>query len=883
LRSPGKVLPVATDLERFCREEVSVQPLRRIRLPIVLCDLRGRGGAPTACLFVLSLIWPIFSSGLSVAAPPPADLEFVAPAEQTAIDDLDQRLADDEVEAAVDRCIRLIDEGGDRLVALRVPFEQPLERYLPMRLVVQDRLLRWGQIRPELLDAYRKRTDAVARQQFVDAQQLFDSSGLQSVVRGHWASSVADDALLALADRELSAGHATNARRWLERIDARWQAVAQAVDPSTAPRGPWPALPLDLMLSHAALAGPVSADGVSTPPGPTAGAEQGGLSRAPIGTYIGSDVPPASIAIRWILCACLDGQIGRATRAADWIAASGIEGAVDFAGRRQDLAAASAELLADAANWPLPRRREAWSTFGGDWQRGAIAKPLGELPPQPRWLHFLGGEGAKALAAQRAEALEIRRAVPSGEPIGGLPMHPIAVDGRVWVQRGPEIFAFDLMTGVAGPGRSGEHSGTTGNTSTANVANLRTGASSLGPIAAGEIAVRPTSGDEGLVFRAQGRWRDLGLQGDEPIVGSPRYTLSADGTSIWARVGPAITGWYRVDQQTPGSRAQLVGLDALAEGRLLDGWPKQLVGARWEGYEFDGTPLVIDGVVYAPLLRRDRARIDVHVAAFEQSTAEMLWVTPLLFGSRSLEGTQAQRISHNLISASGDLLFLHAHLGACVAIDRHTGRTRWAVRYPRTAPGESRFVRPDRQRFRELTPPLVVDELVVLAAADSERLWAFRATDGQLAWSSAAEQGADVTHLLGAIDGRLIASGDHLYWIDLLTGRFLASFPGGGGEGPQLALPSPRGIGRGLIAGASIYWPTAESVFVFQGSLEAAAEPRIQQILDLRPSGLTGGVNLLASEGVLVAAGQDRVAGWVTTAPPVTRSDRAPHSDSRDW
>lgn len=811
---------VATDLKVDCLSEIVRQ------FWLLACGLA----------MAASVLLPYGACRPLMAAPPPAELPFVAPAEQAAVDELDRILREGAIDEAVDRCLRLIDESGERLVKVASSYDEPLERFLPLRLVVQDRILRWGQIRGELLSAYRQQTDAGAQQQFREAQDQRETGPLLALVQTAWASSVADDALLELADRDLEAGRPSDARRWLERIDARWHALAAPSVAADVSRGGIPpALPLDAVLNRAEaqtsdqwppqLLGSVVKDG------------QDAARRTPIGVYIGSDLSPATIAVRWVLCACLEGDLDRARRAVRWIEATGIEGAVEFGGRTQPVANALTQLLDDAAQWPPIRSREEWTTFGGDPTRGKIGQPLEELSASPTWMQELRGPVSEGLAAQRAQAAELRRAVPAGEPIGGLLLFPVAVEGRLWLQQGPEVRSFGLRDGTVW-------------------------ATEGAPPTAGTRLAEIAEEERGLVFRAEGRWSEWRLSEETAVVGLPRYSLSADNGSIWARVGPAITGWYGIELPT-GSQSQLVGLDARAEGRLLDGWPMNLSGQRWIGYEFDGGPLAMDGRLYAPLLRRDKARIDVHVAAIDQATGQLLWVTPLLFGSRPLDGTQAQRVSHNLLSSAGDQLFIQSHLGACAAIDRHTGQTRWIVRYPRVGPGESQYAGADRQRFRDLTPPMVVNDLVILAPADSDRIWALRANDGQLVWASGAEQAADVTHLLGAVDGTLLASGDQLYWIDLLTGDLLAVFPGNGGFGPQPALPDPRGLGRGVVAGSSVYWPTADSIYVFRSRLDEFGMPHVQQVLDLQAVGLTGGSNLLVSEGVLAATGQEWVAAWV--------------------
>ena len=66
--------------------------------------------------------------------------------------------------------------------------------------------------------------------------------------------------------------------------------------------------------------------------------------------------------------------------------------------------------------------------------------------------------------------------------------------------------------------------------------------------------------------------------------------------------------------------------------------------------------------------------------------------------------------------------------------------------------------------------------------------------------------------------------------------------------------PSPRGYGRGLLAGGSVWWPCREEIFVFDQAVSEYGEPKqVRQPIQLLPRDVTGG-NLAASDGILVIA-----------------------------
>jgi hypothetical protein len=128
------------------------------------------------------------------------------------------------------------------------------------------------------------------------------------------------------------------------------------------------------------------------------------------------------------------------------------------------------------------------------------------------------------------------------------------------------------------------------------------------------------------------------------------------------------------------------------------------------------------------------------------------------------------------------------------------------------------------------------------------------AGDGHVLWSTPAGQAADAVHLLGVGEGRLLASGDYLYWFDVNTGQLVGQFPGGRRAiGPHVG-PSPRGFGRGILAGSQVYWPTRNCLYVFDQRYPVP----VRQPIELTTLGAVGG-NLVAAEGSLIIVGANRL------------------------
>jgi hypothetical protein len=122
--------------------------------------------------------------------------------------------------------------------------------------------------------------------------------------------------------------------------------------------------------------------------------------------------------------------------------------------------------------------------------------------------------------------------------------------------------------------------------------------------------------------------------------------------------------------------------------------------------------------------------------------------------------------------------------------------------------------------------------------------------------------------LLGVGGGNLIASGDHLWWLDIEGGKVMAKWP----------EQSPPGYGRGILAGDKIYWPTRDALYVFDqhvsrtGQAPIARDPILLNV-DRRQA---GGGNLVIGQGVMLIATANKLfafgprPGPMSTAGPTS-------------
>jgi outer membrane protein assembly factor BamB len=203
-----------------------------------------------------------------------------------------------------------------------------------------------------------------------------------------------------------------------------------------------------------------------------------------------------------------------------------------------------------------------------------------------------------------------------------------------------------------------------------------------------------------------------------------------------------------------------------------------------------------------------------------------------------------------------DIVYYNTNLGAVAALRASDGRLQWLCRYPRRGLADRDSDQDDRHWFRDQTPCLLHQDLVIVAPADCDRILALDAATGRIVWATAAGAAADAVHLMGVAHGSLLASGDYLYWIDAQTGRMLHQFPALRSPLTGYAAPDPRGYGRGVLAGDQVLWPTYDSIYVF----DQAGGHQLRQRIDLGSMGLTGGNLVIDGHTLLIAAAGQLVA-----------------------
>ncbi len=736
-------------------------------------------------------------------APATVDIGEIDQATRAHLERAQQFLLASQWAEAVDTLRQVMDADSDRLIAMADDSDAPITRYVRIREYCHGLLCRWSVTAPEALAEYRREVDPIAERWLADARERRDPALVARIVEQFFASSVGDEALLLLGEYALERGDYTLARRAWETLHPalRLPQVANADDLA-------PGRPLWLALR------PTSNKAEST----RSVAEL--LANASPATnwlvYPDSEIPAADVLARLVLVSILEGSRERAQREWQWLAQVHPDARGRLAGREGVYRELLEELLQQSAEWP--RRPPSESiTWGGSERRNPDRRDTQDVGGAPLWRVPLTPVSARQDVV--GNALRVAE-----DADAALSYFPLIVGPHVFVADRSAVYAFDLQTG-----RPAFGSDPSGATSPAPASRADAVIYEVTPRAP---AVPPT---EALQF------------------GVPRYTLSASDGRLFARLGSPVTRWPGPLDVSSANRGQVVGLELAAEGKLLPGFPLELEGNEWT---FDGTPLVHGTRLYAALRRQDEVHVEAHIACFDALTGRRLWRRFVCAAETAGQG-RVREITHNLLTLAGSTLYFNTNLGVIAALDMEGGRTRWLARYPRAAFAMDDSEAPSVHYFRDLAPAVVDRDVVYVAPADSDRLFALDAGRGQLLWATPPGLAADARYLLGTSGDYLLASGESLYWFDRWDGRPVTQFPAPRAFRPGHAWPEPRGYGRGVLGPNEIYWPTRTAIYVFRITPQAGEggwTPVLARApMELAAYGIPSG-NLVAGANVLLIA-----------------------------
>jgi outer membrane protein assembly factor BamB len=435
-------------------------------------------------------------------------------------------------------------------------------------------------------------------------------------------------------------------------------------------------------------------------------------------------------------------------------------------GREVVYTEALAEMIEAAKSWPQPvERNRDWPTFTGSPSRQHVA------PAVPEKIEYLASVPLPEQSVSTVSNVEEVQLVPvqdadggiannpvvvtkqDAKPLAALSYFPVASNDLVLVNTANEIFAYRADTGK--PAWQGD-------------------SQKPGRIFSG--------GHERPVPGAPRPGRAVGS------AASPQFTLTVCGRWLLARMGPPADPF-------PGRRrggaidgGYLVCLDLAAEGRLL--WRLMPDDQRWA---FEGTPICDGTNIYVAMRYHDgTAMPQMHVACFDLQTSSRRW-------RQLVCGAQSTRIgndpSSNLLTLTGDSIYISTNLGAVASLDVADGAVRWLATYPR-GPRDGAAA----MQVAPLNSAIYDRGIVFAAPVDFDGVLAVDAFTGQFLWDS--KEVAGDAELIGVSGGKLWAGGKSLTALDARSGKL--EYQSASDAAGNSAI---IGQGRGLLAGRNVYWP----------------------------------------------------------------------------
>jgi outer membrane protein assembly factor BamB/tetratricopeptide (TPR) repeat protein len=524
--------------------------------------------------------------------------------------------------------------------------------------------------------------------------------------------------------------------------------------------------------------------------------------------YPDSQLDLAHIRARLILTTIRSGQLDRAALELDVFRRLHPDSAGQLGGQQGPYVAALEKLLESAREWKPDPPSPDWPTFAGAQSRSPNAMAVGPtlVPGWERPVPLAPPPFARRTALIDVRAFGVRAPVEetpkvvvreSGRPLS---CFPVVVDG---------VVLFANATGI-------------------HAANLATG--------------KPAIVTDGWIFRSappeiQGNENPVRYGGTGIAYGVPRLTLNVVDHVAYGRIGPLATAHPERRPDISGDR--IVGLDLNREGLLI-----LRVPPGEPAWSFDGTP-VSDGRRLFVAMRRSGTAPNAYVACFDTATSQRLWRTNI--GSADTPaGSLGDEITHNLLTLVGDRIYLNTNLGLVAALDADSGEICWLAKYPRLtgklfAPANAMPVHFDR----DPSPAVYHDGLVIVAPADTPDILALDSDTGKTVWVN--NQLADGLQLLGVVSQKLVVSGNRLAVVDVHTGKTEWIWP-------ESSTAGIRGMGRGVIAGNEIFWPTRTEIYAF----DPASGTRTRSPISLSPVSDCG-ANLAAAAGRLIVAGYDKL------------------------
>ncbi|MHC5011543.1 MAG: outer membrane protein assembly factor BamB family protein [Planctomycetota bacterium] len=273
-------------------------------------------------------------------------------------------------------------------------------------------------------------------------------------------------------------------------------------------------------------------------------------------------------------------------------------------------------------------------------------------------------------------------------------------------------------------------------------------------------------------------------------------------------------------------------------------------------FTVSGPCVVSDGLVLG-IASRYIGNHNVVFFALDASTGKLVWMRPLGWGQQELNlfGAPVKELAASAPAVSDGVAYASTGLGFTAAVDVRTGRPHWLASYEiqDIEPVQYWFKAPLRFPRVGPSPPVVAEDLLLLAPTDGTHLYAYDRADGRVRWRipypDPPSFGA-TSHFLGVVDDgkRNVAllAGSRLEAYDLETGALLWY-----GMLQEDYEQENYPVGRGVAAGGQILVPTVKGLVRFSLEREGSFVGR-----DPWPPGATPG-NVIALPQVLLVAARE--------------------------
>jgi outer membrane protein assembly factor BamB len=251
---------------------------------------------------------------------------------------------------------------------------------------------------------------------------------------------------------------------------------------------------------------------------------------------------------------------------------------------------------------------------------------------------------------------------------------------------------------------------------------------------------------------------------------------------------------------TAGSRQNEIACYDVKSGRFL--WAAGRATGLPDGAAVCSRPLVVGSQLFVALGIDNQ----LGLAALDVATGKLTWKTTLADLGRAVSTTPVG------IMVDDGSIYVASGAGKVFSVDRNGGALRWAASYPRM-----KSVAPSAvPRFADGTTgervQVVLDEnfvareddMLIVAACDSDHLMAFNVTDGSLRWDSPLPQPAlsgSLGYVVGIGNGRIHLANNKWLWTVMAKGGRIAW---------EASLDGS--CGRGLLAGDSLYLPQSSRI-----------------------------------------------------------------------